>query len=152
MRLVDPAPFAGVDIAVPALAGAEEAVHRDQRHHLRLQVRPLEAAGPERPDAMGRRIAGGQQGLRLHEADVAVASSLAPGPAVGRFQDVEPLAEQQLVLPLRGLVGRAEDPGGRQDTAHGLHGGEPLRMDQALQPLVGEIGPGQQGAGIGAHP
>ncbi len=152
MRCVDPARLAGVDIGALGLSGADQPVHGDQGHQPGLQVGLSEAAGPQRLHPMGGGFPGGRQGLGSNETDIAVAARLAPGPAVVDLQHVKALTEQQLVLPLGRLVARLEQARRGSHAASRLHGSEAGGADQALQPLVGEVGTGQQGAGVGLHP
>ncbi len=100
---------------------------------------------------MGGRLASRRQGLGADEADIAVPAGLAPGPAVLEIQHLEAFAMEQFVLPLGCAVRRLEDGRRRPRAPHCLGGGEALGADQALQPDVGEVRPGQKRAAVPAH-
>ncbi|OGN42191.1 MAG: hypothetical protein A2623_12000 [Caulobacterales bacterium RIFCSPHIGHO2_01_FULL_70_19] len=88
----------------------------------------------------------GQDGS-IDPADDAVAAGLSPDPLAPALQHVEGLAEDQFVDRF-GALGVAMNVGDRCSAAHRPRRPVGGGVHQPLQRLLGQIGPGESGAGI----
>ena len=97
---------------------------------------------------MGRQADAVRQGRDIDPADDTVAAGAAPDLIVPTLEDIKAFAEDQLVRLFGGGLSLCPDRGDGDDALHRGHRAVGGGRHESLQRLLGQIGPGERGAGI----
>lgn len=102
----------------------------------------------DRFDATGWKKRSLREGGRLDPAHHPVATRAAPQAVAAAVENVEGFAEDQLVDRMIAGRGVGMDVGDGNRAVHGPNGAEGRGAHNAFQRLLGQIGPGERGAGV----
>ncbi len=113
-----------------------------------FQVRFGVEEGAQGRDAVRRLRIGRAQAVGGQVADIAVAGELHEGEALGRFVEIDRVAEERLGVEPRAGIGLAAQRRGRRGHAQRRAGDVARRRDAVPQAEIGDMRPGRSQPGI----